>query len=397
MDVAMTMIRRVTPISVSQLADDEVEATFSTGDLARDKHILVPGGAKLANFQRNPIILWQHQAEEPVARAEDVRVEGDKIIARVRFAPTGVSPTADRVRGLVKAGIVNCMSVGFEPLDGTPIDPNRPRGGQRFSSWELLEVSFCSVPVDPGAVVTARAEIDSPNNVREREIMDKEAEAGERAVSRKRNRTRKRVHVVPKFERGLYDVAHLAYVLQEIGCIADCAAYERDLEGDGSKVPEMLGEALMQLGEALIAMTTEEVGELMADRGGEDEADLSVEERDLAPRVRTWRRSLADAVLRSGRVLSDETIRFMDRALDAHEEGLDHSRAAIRAHKRGVLEIRDLLERVTPDVPDEQEDADQAAADKAAADQLAADKADRSLPLDYRRRQVEALALATTH
>jgi len=82
---------------------------------------------------------------------------GDKITARVRFAAVGISPDADKVRGLVKGGIVRSVSVGFDPLDAEPLDPKKPYGGQRFTRWELLECSFVSVPADPGAVVTARA------------------------------------------------------------------------------------------------------------------------------------------------------------------------------------------------------------------------------------------------
>jgi hypothetical protein len=51
---------------------------------------------------------------------------------------------------------VEGCAVGFDPKEGTPLDPARPRGGQRFTKVELLEVSFVSVPSDTGASVTER-------------------------------------------------------------------------------------------------------------------------------------------------------------------------------------------------------------------------------------------------
>ena len=143
---------------LTPLADDEVEVIISTSALARDGHVLEPTGCDLTNYRSNPVVLWQHNPDLPVGRATDLAVEGDRIRARITFAPSGISPKADEVRGLVKNGIVSGISVGFDVLDGEPLDPKKPRGGQRFTKWELLECSFCSVPVDPGAAVTARAQ-----------------------------------------------------------------------------------------------------------------------------------------------------------------------------------------------------------------------------------------------
>ena len=163
----MTMIRAAVPARLHALSDDEVEVTLSTSALARDGHILEPTGCDLTNYHANPVVLWQHNPDQPVGRATDVVVEGDRIRARITFAPAGISAKADEVRGLVKTGIVSGISVGFDVLDGTPLDPKKPRGGQRFTRWELLECSFCSVPVDPGAAVTARAETQETLNMDE--------------------------------------------------------------------------------------------------------------------------------------------------------------------------------------------------------------------------------------
>lgn len=150
------MIRQAVPTSLRQLGDDEVECILSTGTVARDGHVLVPAGCDLTGYRKSPIVLWQHIPSEPVGRASQIAVHQDRITARVTFAPLGVSAQADKVRGLVKSGVVTSMSVGFDPKDGVPLDPKRPHGGQRITKWELLECSFVAVPADSGAVVTAR-------------------------------------------------------------------------------------------------------------------------------------------------------------------------------------------------------------------------------------------------
>lgn len=153
----MRMTRIAMAPEVRALADDEVEVILSTPATARDGHVLVPAGCDLTSYRRNPIVLWGHSPDEPIGRCAEISATSSAVTGRVRFAPAGISATADRVRGLVKAGIVTTLSVGFNPIDGEPLDPRNPGGGQRFTDWELLELSFVSVPADTGAIVTARS------------------------------------------------------------------------------------------------------------------------------------------------------------------------------------------------------------------------------------------------
>ena len=173
----MTMRRVTVSAQINTLGDDEVEVIISTSALARDGHILEPSGCDLTNYRTNPIVLWQHNPDVPVGRAADLVIEGDKIRARVSFAPSGISQKADEVRGLVKSGIVSGVSVGFDVLDGVPLDPKKPFGGQRFTKWELLECSFCSVPADPGAAVTARMQ---PQTQESKDMTTPQARAGKK-------------------------------------------------------------------------------------------------------------------------------------------------------------------------------------------------------------------------
>lgn len=153
----MTMTRQMVRAQINELGDDEVEVVMSTATLGRDGHVLLPQGCRLDNYRKNPIVLWLHNPDAPIGNAENIAVTANQITARVRFAPPEVSAKAREILGLTKAGVIRAVSVGFDAIEGEPLDPNQPRGGQCFSDWELLELSFVSVPADTGAVVTARA------------------------------------------------------------------------------------------------------------------------------------------------------------------------------------------------------------------------------------------------
>jgi HK97 family phage prohead protease len=140
---------------VSTLRDDQIEAIIITGQLARDGDVWEPGGCQVTNFLKNPIATWQHLPEEPIG-TWDVRVSNN-VVGTLTFAPTGVSATADRVRGLVKSGVVKGISAGILPIDVEPLNPNRPRDGSRITKYELIEVAVVSIPADTGAGVIARS------------------------------------------------------------------------------------------------------------------------------------------------------------------------------------------------------------------------------------------------
>lgn len=315
----MTMMKRLLPVQISTLADDEVEVVMSTGTIARDGHVLVPQGAALDNYRANPVVLWQHDAMMPVARSSDIRVAGNSITAKVTFAPQGVSAKADEVRGLVKSGIINAVSVGFDPIDGTPLDPKRPRGGQRFTTWELLELSFVSVPADTGAVVTARDHerdaMTEQNTAAPAATITEPAEAGDGGTV-----------VAPK-KRGMYGVAMLACALDDLGYIAECAAMEAAWEGDDdSEVPGLLLTAVKGAGAALLAMTAEEIAELIAclEGGEEDQQDQPAE-----------RYHRAAAEIRQRLTRDDGGEETMAAHVPAAREALAHLQAADEHHRAG--------------------------------------------------------------
>src|SRR5215218_5839298 len=95
-----------------------VRFTISTGAVDRDGDTIDPRGWRLEHYQRNPVVLWQHDHKVPaIARMVRIAVEGNPpaLVADAEFAPADIHPFAEQVFQLVKAGFLTATSVGFQP------------------------------------------------------------------------------------------------------------------------------------------------------------------------------------------------------------------------------------------------------------------------------------------
>ena len=111
-------------------------------------------GWKLDAYKQNPVVLWAHDYRQPpIAKAVDVQVVGDRLVASAEFVPKELSPFADSIYQMIKAGFLKGTSVGFRPLKWAL---NSERGGMDFHEQELLEFSITPVPAHPDALIEAR-------------------------------------------------------------------------------------------------------------------------------------------------------------------------------------------------------------------------------------------------
>lgn len=135
--------------------DRSVTMVISTNDVDRDGDIIEPSGIDLRNFKKNPVVLFAHNYREPpIAKAIDIRVEGNKLVSTTQFPEPGVYGLSDTIFNLLKGGFINAASIGFEVLESSPLPEGK---GFHFTKTELLEWSFVPVPANPNALVQARS------------------------------------------------------------------------------------------------------------------------------------------------------------------------------------------------------------------------------------------------
>lgn len=154
----MGIIKKVEAAEVS----GDLTFVLSDGTVDRYGDTIEAKGWEIDWFRKNPIALFGHDHDFPIGRWEDVRVEGGKLLARLKLAAEGTSARIDEIRGLIAQGILKAVSVGFKPIESEPMI-----GGVHFIRQELLECSVVGVPANPAALAVARSLHVSPETIRQ--------------------------------------------------------------------------------------------------------------------------------------------------------------------------------------------------------------------------------------
>lgn len=123
---------------------------ISTAGVDRDNDTIAAGGWQLDNYRKNPVVLWAHDYTcLPVAKAIQVGVENDQLVATAEFADHDF---ANAVLRLLDGGFLRATSVGFRPIS---YSINEERRGYDFQTQELLEFSVVPVPANAEALALA--------------------------------------------------------------------------------------------------------------------------------------------------------------------------------------------------------------------------------------------------
>ena len=108
----------------------------------------------LNNFEKNPIILFNHDYNKPIGRATKLKVTENGLEMEAKISKSA----PDAVAELVKEGILGAFSVGFRVKDADYI---KETDGILVKDAELFEVSVVSVPCNQAATFSLAKSFDS--------------------------------------------------------------------------------------------------------------------------------------------------------------------------------------------------------------------------------------------
>jgi HK97 family phage prohead protease len=97
-------------------------------------------------------MLYQHQVKSPVGVWDEIREDAIGLYVRGRILD--LNPEARMVGSLVKAGVIDGLSIGFRTVKS-----RRDSGGLRvLTAVELWEISIVTFPMLPSARITSMRE-----------------------------------------------------------------------------------------------------------------------------------------------------------------------------------------------------------------------------------------------
>jgi len=110
------------------------------------------GGLK--NFEKNPIILFNHDYDKPIGRATGLKVTPNGLELEAKISKSAPAAVCE----LVKDGVLGAFSVGFRVKDADYISET---DGLMIKDAELFEVSVVSVPCNQAATFSLAKSFNS--------------------------------------------------------------------------------------------------------------------------------------------------------------------------------------------------------------------------------------------
>jgi HK97 family phage prohead protease len=120
---------------------------MTTDAVDRSGDVISPDGVQ---YKLPIVLLFNHDHSKPIGSVTAVQKMGKGLMATAVLAAPGISPDADTCWGLIQAGVLKGLSIGFRPLDVDSLDT-----GIAYTGIECYELSVVAVPCNPQATIIA--------------------------------------------------------------------------------------------------------------------------------------------------------------------------------------------------------------------------------------------------
>lgn len=120
----------------------------------RDSERVLPSGANLDNFKKNPIMFYNHNRWDGGIGAWDNIEVTDTEIAMDGYISDSTEYAKEKL-GLVQDGVIRTASMGFRPKKWSDDSKDKLEGqlGVTILEYEVIEVSITDIPANPESVM----------------------------------------------------------------------------------------------------------------------------------------------------------------------------------------------------------------------------------------------------
>lgn len=125
---------------------------ISTAGADRERDRIMPRGAVVDNYIKNPVVMWGHSYHSPadvIGRTVNLEATDAGIVADFELRPAANDQDPQNiVRLLWDGGWIRTASIGLRPIEMRPNE----FGGMDITAWELLEWSLTPIPANADAL-----------------------------------------------------------------------------------------------------------------------------------------------------------------------------------------------------------------------------------------------------
>jgi len=146
-----SLVHRKAPLSESKIGLEFVLTSERPG-ADRLGDVTSVDGIDLANYTRNPIVIFNNHVDQPIGRMLNVRVDGGKLKGNLHLAPKTTSPRLAEIHALVDAGILRAVSIGVIPKESLSLKS----GAKHHVKSELVSISLVAIPVNVDALMSVK-------------------------------------------------------------------------------------------------------------------------------------------------------------------------------------------------------------------------------------------------